>query len=135
MPFIDWTTKNEVGVAEVDAQHKKLFELLNRLHESVVQGKEQSELYAILDELIEYTVVHFKTEEDLFLKYDYPGYQEHKGVHDALTRTALELQESLREGSAVLSFELLDFLNTWLTEHTLGLDQQMGPFLNDKGVF
>ena len=134
MPFIDWTNKNAVGVAEVDAQHQKLFELLNRLHESVVQGKEQSELFAILDELIDYTVYHFKTEEDLFLKYDFPGYQEHKDVHDELTRTAVDLQQQLREGSAVLSFELLDFLNSWLIDHTLGLDQEMGPFLNAKGV-
>lgn len=134
MAFLEWTHDNEVGVEEVDKQHRHLFDLLNRLHESVVQGKEQSELHSILDEMIDYTVYHFKTEEDLFLAHDYPGYQEHKDVHDDLTRTAVELQEKLRDGSAVLSFELLEFLNGWLMEHTLGLDKAMGPFLNDKGV-
>lgn len=135
MAFIEWTQKNAVGVEEVDNQHKLLFDLLNRLHESVVQGKEQGELHAILDDLIEYTVYHFKTEEDLFLKHHYPPYQDHKDVHDDLTRTAVDLQKQLRDGSAVLSFELLDFLNNWLMEHTLGLDQEMGPFLNSKGVY
>lgn len=134
MPFIDWTNKNEVGVAEVDAQHQKLFELLNRLHESVVQGKEQTELHAILDELIEYTVYHFKTEETLLLDTGYPGFQTQKKAHDALTRTAVDLQNEMREGSAMLSFELLDFLHSWLMDHTIGLDREMGPYLNAKGI-
>ena len=135
MAFIQWGEKNKVGVAEVDAQHQGLFVILNRLHDAVVEGKEQGELFAILDELIEYTVVHFQTEERLFKEHGYPGYDEHKAVHDELTATAVELQAKLRDGSATLSFELLDFLHDWLMEHTLGLDQDMGPFLNARGVY
>lgn len=135
MPFIEWTRANAVGVEVVDEQHKKLFDLLNRLHESVVQGKEQGELGAILDELIDYTLYHFKTEEDLLQEHGLPNYQDQKDAHDDLTRSALELQDKLRDGSAILSFEVLDFLNGWLMEHTIGLDREMGPPLNDKGVF
>ncbi len=135
MAFIKWTDANKVGVKKVDDQHKGLFNILNRLHSSVVEGKEQSELFAIVDELIEYTVVHFQTEEELFQEYGYPRYEEHKAVHDDLTATAVDLQMKLRDGSATLSFELLDFLHDWLMEHTLGLDHDMGPFLNAKGVY
>lgn len=135
MSFIEWTDKNKVNIREVDKQHQRLFEILNRLHDAVAQGKEQGELFAILDELIEYTVYHFQTEEKLFIEHDYPGYEEHKAVHDQLTGTAVELQAKLRGGSATLSFELLDFLHGWLMEHTLGLDQEMGPFLNERGIY
>ena len=135
MAFIDWTKKNEVGVKEVDDQHKKLFEMLNALHQATANGDEQSVLMGILDELIEYTVYHFQTEEDLFEEFDYPDYLEHKTVHDDLTRQAVELQRKFREGSATISFEVLDFLNSWLVDHTIGMDKDMGPFLNGKGVF
>lgn len=135
MGFITFRHENEVNIAEVDDQHRKLFDILNRLHEAVVAGKEQGELFAILDELIEYTVYHFQTEERLFLEHEFPGYEEHKAVHDGLTATAVKLQEKLRDGSATLSFELLDFLHNWLMEHTLGLDQEMGPYLNERGVY
>lgn len=135
MAFIEWTEKSMVNIVKVDAQHKKLFEILNRLHASVVEGKEQSELIDILDQLIEYTVEHFETEEELFLDHGFPGYEEHKAAHDQLTATAVELQGKLKGGSATLSFEVLDFLHDWLMDHTLGLDKEMGPYLNERGVY
>lgn len=135
MAFIQWTDKNKVNIREVDEQHQRLFDILNRLHEAVSQGKEQGELFAILDELIDYTVYHFQTEENLYVEHEFPGYEEHKAEHDKLTGTAVELQGKLREGSATISFELLDFLHAWLMEHTLGLDQEMGPYLNERGVY
>ncbi len=134
MAFIEWSRKNAVGVSVIDEQHRELFGLLNRLHESVVQGKEQGELHAILDELVDYTVYHFQTEEDLLREYDYPDFAAQKRSHDTLARTVLEMQAQLREGSASLSFELLDFLHSWLMDHTVGLDREMGPHLNARGV-
>jgi hemerythrin len=134
MAFIEFGKKNEVNIKEVDDQHRQLFVILNRLHDAVVEGKEQGELYAILDELIEYTVYHFQTEEKLFVEHDFPGYAVHKAEHDKLTGTAVDLQAKLRDGSATLSFELLDFLHDWLMQHTLGLDQEMGPYLNERGI-
>ncbi|MBU1001559.1 MAG: bacteriohemerythrin [Proteobacteria bacterium] len=135
MAFIEWTDKNKVNIKEVDDQHKHLFAILNRLHDAVTEGKEQGELFSILDELIEYTVEHFQTEEQLYVKHAFPGYEEHKAEHDKLAGTAVDLQAKLRDGSATLSFELLDFLHDWLMDHTLGLDQEMGPYMNERGVF
>ena len=134
MAFIEWTEANATGIEEVDEQHKRLFNILNRLHEAVVKGKEQGELFAILDELIEYTVYHFQTEEKLFMEHGYPKCEEHTAEHDKLTNTAVDLQAQLRKGSATISFDLLDFLHNWLVEHTLGMDKEAGAFLMEKGV-
>lgn len=135
MAFIEFTSANRVNIEVVDDQHRTLFALLNRLHEAVVSGAEQGELFAILDELVEYTMYHFQTEEELYVEHEYPGFEAHKTEHDKLAATVVELQGKLRDGSATLSFELLDFLNDWLMDHTLGLDQEMGPYLNGRGVF
>lgn len=134
MAFIDWSTKCEVGIKEVDDQHKKLFDILNDLHQATVDGAERSSLARILDELVDYTVYHFSTEERLFLKYGYPGYDEHKEAHNDLTAQAVDLQRAFHEGSATISFEVLEFLHAWLMEHTTGLDQEMTPFFKEKGV-
>ena len=129
MPFIEWTEEIRVGIDEVDEQHRKLFDMLNRLYDSVTEGKEQSTLVSILDDLVEYTVYHFNTEEKFFAEYEFPGFEEHKAAHDNLTGTAVDLQAKLKEGSASISFELLDFLHGWLAEHTSGLDKEFGDFL------
>lgn len=134
MPFITFTTANAVRIKDVDDQHRRLFDLLNRLHAAVSAGEERGELRDILDELVEYTVYHFEIEEGLCREHGFPGYAEHKTAHDELAATAFDLQGKLREGGATLSFELLDFLHGWLMEHTMGLDQEMGPYLRERGV-
>ena len=63
MAFLDWESKYEINVVEVDNQHKKLFTILNNLHESLCKGGEKAEQAKLLDELIDYTVDHFSTEE------------------------------------------------------------------------
>ena len=135
MAFIDWEDKYRINVAEVDRQHKGLFDILNRLHQSVISGEDMSMHSVILDDLIDYTVEHFATEEKMFKETGYPGYENHKEVHDDLTRQAVNIQNEFRNDNATISFDLLDFLNEWLTTHTLGLDQEAGDFLNSKGIF
>ena len=134
MAFMEWADDNRIGIEEVDEQHRQLFAILNRLHAAVTQGREQETLLGIMDELVEHALDHFQTEERLYLEHDYPGRQEHKNVHDALAATALELQGQLRDGSATLDIELLDFLHDWLMGHTMGLDKEMGKFFNARGV-
>lgn len=134
MVFIEFTDANKVNIQILDEQHRKLFSLLNQLHKAVTGGKEQGEFANIFDGLIEYTVYHCNTEEELCLEHEYPGYAEQKKAHDQLAATILSFQQQMHDGSATLSFELLDFLHNWLMEHTLGLDQKMGPYLNERGV-
>lgn len=134
MSFIQWSQKNIIGIPVVDEQHQKLFDILNRLHESVVGGLEQSAIFSILDELIDYTVYHFDTEEKFFEQYAFPDRAEHKEEHDRLTAQAVALQGQLREGSATISFEILDFLHDWLMDHTSGLDLDFGNYIREKGI-
>lgn len=134
MAFINWTSKNQIDIEKIDNQHKKLFQILNDLHAAVSSGQGQYTLTAILDELIEYTVYHFSTEEECFQKCDYPLFAEHKKEHDDLTRQAVELQQQLSEGSATISFEILDFLHDWLTDHTTGVDMEFGNYIRANNI-
>lgn len=131
MAFIEWTEKNEVGIRQVDEQHRELFALLNRLHAATVEGQEQSMLVGILNELVDYTVYHFDVEEGLMTKHEYPDYDAHKAEHDKLTTQAVDLQRQFQDGSATISFELLDFLHDWLMDHTMDTDRKMGAFMQD----
>lgn len=130
MAFLDWTPSYELGLDVVDQQHQNLFDLLNKLYDATVRGDEQSVLGNILDELVDYTVEHFQTEEDIFLHSGYAGADQHKAIHDKLTEQAVDLQQQFRTGSVTISFDLLDFLNNWLVEHTMGEDRKMADYIN-----
>ena len=128
MAFITWTVDIAVN-DEIDEQHKQLFDILNKLHAAVTNGVEQAQITQIFDSLIDYTVLHFDTEEKYFKEYDYPGTDDHKKEHKDLTEKALELQREYREGALTISFDLLDFLYDWLKDHTSDSDKKFAEFL------
>ena len=132
MAFIEFTKKNMINVTEIDDQHRHLFEILNKLHAATVEGKEQSAIVEIFDDLLTYTVEHFDTEEDHMQQFGFSGYNDHKKEHDELTGQAIELQKLFKDGSATVTFELLDFLHDWLNDHTMGTDKDMGEFLRKQ---
>ena len=133
MAFMEWSERYTLGLEEVDEQHQHLFELVNHLHALVAAGDDQSTAGKVLDELVDYTVEHFATEERLFLAHQYPRYEEHKKEHDELTRQALEIQEKFREKEITVTFALLDFLSDWLKNHTTDSDMKFARFAASQG--
>lgn len=135
MEYMKWDEKFNVNVKIVDEQHQHLVSLLNDIHAAVVNGSEQGVLAKILDDLVDYTVYHFTTEEDIFKKYNYPEAEIHKKQHDGLTKQVVDLQTNFKDGSATISFELLDFLQDWLGNHIIGSDMKFKEFFHEKGIF
>ncbi|OPY61605.1 MAG: Bacteriohemerythrin [Syntrophorhabdaceae bacterium PtaU1.Bin034] len=135
MPLMTWTEDFSVNVKQVDEQHIKLVELLNRFHDAMKLGKGKEVMGMTFSELLDYTVYHFTTEEDFFKKYGYPHLVAHKKEHETLTKQVLELSDRFSRGEPVISAETMTFLKNWLNNHILKSDKKFGPFLNGKGVF
>ncbi|MDI6800710.1 MAG: bacteriohemerythrin [Thermodesulfovibrionales bacterium] len=131
--ILQWHDKYKVNIIEIDAQHKKLFALYNELLNAMYKGEGYDVLEKCLDELIRYIGTHFLTEENYMLKFNYPAYEEHKKLHFELIKTTLNLHKEFRERKTVLTEEVVDFLNDWLTNHVLQVDQQYASFFKKRG--
>ncbi len=134
MAFMTWTAEQfgtNVGVC--DQQHQKIFDLVNSLVEAVQAG-DRAATGRCLDELIDVVVDHFRTEEEMMQKYDYPDYQAHKDAHDKLVATCADLQKKFHAGEAEVTAETAEFVRDWLYNHIPKVDKPYGPFLNEKGV-
>jgi hemerythrin len=134
MEAIQWNDRYAVQIAEIDEQHKKLFNILNRLADAMSVGKGPDALGVVLMELIDYSMYHFSTEERLFKQYAYSAYEPHKNEHEACTTKIKELKESFDKGNWMLTIDVLKFLTAWLNDHILKEDKKYGSFLNGKGV-
>ncbi|MGQ9812342.1 MAG: bacteriohemerythrin [Dissulfurimicrobium sp.] len=132
--FISWGPNFSVGVSKLDEQHKKLVKMVNTIYDAVNTGKGKEVAGKVLNELVEYTAYHFKTEEDLFQKYGYPETKEHMAIHANLVKKVLDFKAKFDNGQASLDFELLNFLKNWLANHICITDKKYGPFLISKGV-
>jgi len=132
--LIEWNDNLKVGVQEIDEQHKVLVDLANRMHAAIRTRHGSEEVEPILDELIQYTKVHFTVEESVMRVLDYPGYEHHKQQHEHLIERIQEMREKIREGKSAVSFELMHFLKMWLTEHILESDKRMAKGLLERGA-
>ena len=87
---IVWTEEYSVNVSEMDAEHKRLFELINELREAMRSGKGKTTIGEVLTRLVDYTKTHLAHEEHLMQKHGYPGYTGQKLAHDRLTKKVAE---------------------------------------------
>lgn len=129
-----WSQKFQVGIGFVDAQHKQLVDIINRLHEAMASGRGKEVLGKTLEELIRYTKAHFAAEEKVLESSGYPEFPQHHAEHERLTLAVLEFHRKLISNELGLSINVMAFLKDWLGQHILNVDMQYAPYLKAKGV-
>ncbi|MGA1862271.1 bacteriohemerythrin [Deferribacter thermophilus] len=130
--FIEWSDKLSVGIKKFDEQHKNLVRLVNEIYDAVNADKSAAVLEKILNELVEYTVYHFDSEEEAFKRFGYPEYEKHKRIHEDLKAQVGEFLEKYKKGDTAIGFTLLNFLKKWLVNHIMGEDKKYSSFLKGK---
>jgi hemerythrin-like metal-binding protein len=134
MAYMKWDERFETSIPVVDAAHRSLVETLNRLHDAMKQRKAGAEVQKILGFLADYAVEHFAAEEALMKRHGYPGHPSHKKIHAALMKEVMARIEAFNRGQVVLSLDLMDFLEAWLSRHILQEDQAYVKYFRDKGI-
>ncbi len=134
MAFITWDDKYSVGINICNEQHKKLIEALNMLHKAMKQGDGNEIIGSTIKKLIDYTEIHFRTEEELFEKYNYPEKKKHVEEHNSFIKKVSDFKLDLDSRQILISINLLQFLKTWLFNHISVVDKKYSAFLNSKGV-
>ena len=127
--FLPWSRDYEFGLPGIDAQHRRLVDLINRLFSALLSGEGRQILEGILAELVDYTKTHFKDEEQQFLPSAYLGKKEHLAQHQQFIRTVDQVQADFLAGKVVMGSETLDFLKDWLLGHINGTDRGYVRFL------
>jgi hemerythrin-like metal-binding protein len=127
-----WKDEYSVQNPEMNLQHRRLMNLLNKLHEAMTNGQTNGALRGILGELVEYAHVHFVAEEELMLKIGYPRLAGHRLQHQELSREVRHFLQELDAGRVTIGIQLLQFLKQWLIDHILGSDRLYGAFLLRK---
>lgn len=134
MPFMPWSAELELGLAEIDSQHRWLVDQTNALHDEVSKPEPRREVIGqILEGLVDYTHNHFIIEEVMFQQHGYPETPAHKAEHDRFTATVMGLLTRFEDGEAT-TLEALDFLKEWLRIHICAVDRSYVPFLKARGA-
>ncbi len=122
------------GVAVIDNQHQYLIDTLQKANRQLLDDHDDILLSQIARDLLGYAIMHFETEEKLMQRYGYEAAdpetaQRHITQHRDFSKQVVAIREQLREGQKVSHPDVLKFLNHWLRDHVLGIDQRLGQFL------
>jgi hemerythrin len=134
MSFANWTDSYSVNVQRLDDEHKKLFAIINELHEGMKAGRGKDVLQSVLDQLLSYTEQHFKDEEGLLQRAAYPALIAHRALHEEFVSKVKGFRKDFQSGAAAISVDVLEYLRNWLTQHIMGTDHQYTVAMNAAGI-
>ena len=123
-----WDDHFNTGLPEIDAQHRRLVALLNQLASHTAFANDLSGLGDIFDQLADYTVYHFETEEAIWRQHlaGDPNEAGHRDSHAGFVDTVVRLRAELAtQPAAHLAEQALGFLARWLASHILESDRRM----------
>ena len=119
----NWNDSYLLGIPMIDNQHKKFFVILDNL-ETLNQKQEKSEMHSLINELQNYVIYHFQTEEDLMVKSQSPNIDLHIMEHELFRKKVEEFHHSYYNYNAELLNEMISFMRKWLLIHISGTDAE-----------
>ncbi len=135
--LMEWSDEElSVYVPGLDNQHKYLVNTLNSLYHSTVTGEAEEVISTILKRLVDYTRFHFRSEEILMEKYEYPQdrYLRHVREHNGFVQAVRDFREKYEAGEADLTIKVFKFLATWVQNHVAKTDRDYGVYFKKIGV-
>ena len=125
--MIKWEDDYCVGVQSIDDQHKKLFEIANRIYDLLKNElifDKYSKILEIVEELKSYTIYHFKSEEDYMNSIKYKRFFSQKVAHNDFVAKMESIDtDKIDNGQNEYLLGILDFVSEWLVEHIIKEDK------------
>lgn len=124
--MLGWKDDYLTGIEEIDNQHKKIFEIgaraYNLLKNDTYTDK-YDEIVEILNELRDYAVFHFQSEEEYMLSKRYKKFFSHKVEHDNFIKQVSEVDfNKIDEDQDSYLMSIVELVINWTGDHILKND-------------
>ncbi|KFN21211.1 diguanylate cyclase domain-containing protein [Aeromonas bestiarum] len=128
-----WQNSHECGHPRIDAEHRQLFVLTNRLLERMKDNSEHPALYLeSLEGLFEMARHHFAFEEQMLAELEYAELASHQQDHQRLLHRASQLMTAARAGE-LGNDELLNFIiQELVVGHMSQADRRYFPLMKGR---
>lgn len=121
-----WSSLIEVGIREIDDQHRQLFELAA----SFAGQGDEIRIMKSLAMLCDYVKGHLRDEENLLAAIGYPDLEAHRSAHGEFRRLLRELLQEARDLSLdQIALRVDRLINGWFYNHILHVDALYVPMV------
>lgn len=131
---LQWSEDLSVGYPLIDDQHRSLFDQFERFLVACEERRcsaHLQELFAFLDL---YVSRHFREEEELMERHDYPETARHKGEHRYFIEQLAGLKREMEASGPTIQVIIRTnkALIYWLTEHIREVDTGLATHLQQN---
>jgi hemerythrin len=118
-----------LGDPALDLEHQGQLDLLLDIEAGIRANAEREKLAASLDRLIEFTNLHFMSEQVLMRQQAYPGLPDHESEHDELMEQMREFQGRIAAGDRALTATDVTALHDWVLRHIHTKDAAFAAYM------
>ena len=131
---IEWSSDLEIGVEDIDLQHRELIDRINILLHACGEGKGGHEVRHLIAFLEDYVITHFSREERVMREHNFPAYASHKTEHEFYVARISELKQLFRTegGNIQVVLMAINASVSWLSNHIRKTDKAIGLFLMNR---
>jgi hemerythrin len=127
--LVAWGPEYETGQSTIDAQHRKLFQITNRLYKACESEKANDEFLSALQYAAAYAKFHLLAEETYMQKMrmsaqrgDYV--REHLAEHERFLLAVVDFTGNYKKGEAD-PIDFVRFLKNWIFNHIATFDMEL----------
>lgn len=127
-----------IDIQEIDEQHEQFFDMLGKIDSVTddlyrpLEDDEVDDLLDIMNDLRDYALHHFGTEEGYMQEVEYPGLKAQKKAHNKFITDVIRMEAELMNGSAIPAIKVHTFMAEWYREHIISMDKPFSSFYKDK---
>ncbi len=133
MSLIRWLDSFNIGIADVDQEHKELVHLINLVHERATIADGRGSVEDVLGQIVARVSAHFTHEEGAMLALEFPGYWAHKYDHQRLLDQFSEMIAHYHATRDFDSILLAQRLESWFMVHFRTFDARFHRFVQGGG--
>ena len=118
-----WVKDLETGYLEMDEQHEELFGLINELNATAASNPTGRWNLMVL--IRDYTEFHFRWEEELMERHQFPGALAHKSAHD---RKLIELENLVARHRTPVEGSVGDWMDEFRSWFAVQIEEEDKAF-------
>jgi hemerythrin len=116
--------------AGIDKEHQVQIGMLTAFCSLLEKGATPIKIQEVLGQLIEYSEVHFMSEQLLMRMYAYPDYEDHVQDHETMIEHLNRIKNGFRYGEKAAALDAASEMRSFLLAHIGSRDQAFSNYLS-----
>lgn len=130
---IEWKPGYEIGIAEIDHEHREFIKRLNRFFATAAKGATDDGAINELGEVYAWISAHFALEETIMRTHDYDQFQDHKDDHERLLDDIRDIMEACQASlTPNMDNSLQRRLEDWFVGHFKTKDSRLHKMIGPE---